>query len=88
MFFEEFAKTANIELKNMRFLANMLDFSSISLEGRFKIEYFSQTKIILLFAKQKVFVYGQNLQIKNLDKTELMITGNLLCVSSREVTLV
>ncbi len=88
MFFEEFAKTANIELKNMRFLANMLDFSSISLEGRFKIEYFSQTKIILLFAKQKVFVYGQNLQIKNLDKTELMITGNLLCISSREVTLV
>ncbi len=88
MFFEEFAKTANIELKNVRFLANMLDFYSISLEGRFKIEFFSQTKIILSFAKQKVFVYGQNLQIKNLDKTELMITGNLLCVSSREVTLV
>lgn len=87
MFYDELAGRMGIDVNTASFLTFHIGFKAISVQGRFKIEYFSSVKIILGFGKQKLYVYGQNLNMKNMDRNEMIIVGDIFCTSAREVQI-
>lgn len=82
MFYDEIVKNSAIKSKLQLFL---LDFHTAKIEGKFFVEYFSSVKIIFSFKGEKLFVYGQNLSLKDLDKFETLVCGKIVCVSKKEV---
>jgi len=87
MFYDELASRIGVDVNTASFLACQMGFKGISIQGKFKIEYFSSVKIILSFGKQKLYVYGQNLNVKNMDRGEMVILGDIFCTSVREVQI-
>ncbi len=87
MFYDELTEKLGADASLASFLAYNLGFKGLSLQGKFKIDYFSSVKIILSVASQKVYIYGRNLSLQSIDKSELVVLGDLLCLSSREVSL-
>ena len=82
MFYDEIVENSAIKSKFQIFL---LDFKTAKIEGKFFVEYFSSVKIIFSFKGGKLFVYGQNLFLKDLDKFETLICGEIVCISKKEV---
>jgi len=87
MFYDELASRIGVDVNTASFLACQMGFKGISIQGKFKIEYFSSVKIILSFGKQKFYIYGKNLNMKNMDKGEIVIVGEVICTSAREVQI-
>lgn len=87
MFYDELTNRIGLEVGTASFLGYCIGFKGVSLQGKFRIEYFSTVEIILSFGKQKFYVYGQNMSIKDLDKGEVVIIGDIICTSSREVQI-
>jgi len=59
----------------------------ICIQGKTKILHLSTTKIVLYLQKEKVFIYGNNLQLKGFEKTEINIVGQIVAVSQKEILL-
>ena len=87
MFFKEVFDDLKIDSKLCPFIVTNLGFLGTIIDGKFNIEYFSSVKIILKSKKQKLFVYGQNLTIKDMQPDEITILGEIFVVSSREVKI-
>ena len=87
MFFKEVFDDLKIAAKLCPFVVTNLGFLGTVIEGKFNIEYFSSVKIILKAKKQNLFVYGQNLTIKNMQPDEITILGEIFVISSREVKI-
>lgn len=86
MFYDEIIKKIDIQTFP-NFLGLMLGFKGISLQGKFVVNYYSKIKIVLSFSKQKLYIYGQNLNLKNMDKNEIVVVGEIIAVCSREVQI-
>lgn len=87
MFFDELKGKFDVDILKMPFMGYFLGFNGVSLQGKVEIEYYSTVKIILKFGKQKIYIYGQNLTIKNLDKTEIVVLGDVVATSCKEVQI-
>lgn len=86
MFFDEIIDEYNLHECSNKFFITQFQNKAIFVQGKYNINYFSSVKIILSFQKQKLFIYGKNLELKDMDNLTLNITGQLLCVSSVEVS--
>lgn len=87
MFFNEIIKNLKQEDMLAPFSLSFVGFNAILVEGHFAIDYFSSVKIVLTFKKQKLFLYGQNLTLKNMDSTQMMLTGKIFGVFDREIKI-
>jgi len=87
MFFKEVFDELKIDTKLCPFVVTNLGFFGTIVEGKFFIDYYSTVKIILKTKKQNLYIYGQNLNIKNMQKDEIIIVGEIFSVSSREVNI-
>ncbi len=85
MFFDEFLKTLKQNQTFASFSLTLLGFNALLIQGKFEIDFFSNVKIVLSQKKQKIFVYGQNFELKNIDNTQMMIVGKILGISQKEV---
>ncbi|MBR1925960.1 MAG: YabP/YqfC family sporulation protein [Clostridia bacterium] len=87
MFFKEIFDELKIDAKLCPFIVTNLGFLGTIVEGKFFVDYYSTVKIILKTKKQSLYIYGQNLNIKNMQKDEIIIVGEIFSVSSREVNI-
>lgn len=85
MFLDEFLKTLKQENLTANFSCQILGFDALSIQGNFLINFFSSVKIVFSFKKQKMFVYGNNLTLKNIDKNQIVVCGNIFCIANQEV---
>ncbi len=85
MFYEELFSNLGVDVLKASFLGYFVGFNGLSLQGKVKIEYYSTVKIILKFKNEKIYLYGQNLTIKNLDRGEIVVLGDIFCLSKKEV---
>ena len=88
MFLNELGKKLGVEEATSSFFCVNYANSGISVQGKIKITQFSSTKIVLNLGKSNLFIYGNNLKLKNFTKTEIGITGTIICTSSVEVSIV
>ena len=85
MFLDEFLKSLKQSKLTTPFSCQMLGFNAVCVEGKFCIEFFSTVKIVLSFKKEKLFVFGKNLELKNIDKNQVVVSGQIFCISNQEV---
>lgn len=67
----------------------ILNINNIALiiDAKLSISTYTTTRIVLKNSTQTVFVYGENLRITDFDNTQIVIRGNITCVSKSEVEL-
>ena len=87
MFYSELVKKLGIEETISSFYSVNFANTGLSIQGNVKIILFSATKIILKYGKQTLYIYGNNLKLNNLSKTEIGIKGTIICTSSVEVSI-
>ncbi len=88
MFYKELIQKLGIEQAECAFFCVNFGNDALCVQGKIKILQFTATKIVLQCGKQKLFIYGNNLKLGTLEKTEINIKGQVICTSAKEVQIV
>ncbi len=84
MFYDKFFDSLNLNELSAPFNFFCFGWNYFCLEGKCTISLFSSVKIVLSLKKQQVFICGNNLSIKDMDKGHITIVGNIETISSKE----
>ena len=87
MFYDKFFEFLDLNEIASPFNMVSLGFKEFCLEGKYGITLFLDNKIVLSIKKQKVFIYGKNLQIKDMDNFHITISGEIDTISKKELSL-
>ena len=88
MFFEEISNSLGADIKALKEfsfinVANM----GLVIYGKYNIMLYNTAKIILKNKQNTLYIYGQNLTIKSMNKTSFCIIGKIFCIGDREMVL-
>ena len=84
MFFEDIIKNTNKKIF-WPFFVQSNGFNTTAVHGKFSVELFLSTQIVLKFKNEKLFLYGKNLELKNSNINDVLIVGEIFCISKSEV---
>lgn len=87
MFFKEMLNKFGLAEQVSDFCIVNFANSAVCILGNVKILHLSKTKIILMLKKEKVYIYGNDLQLVNLEKNEINILGQIVATSKKEILL-
>ncbi len=88
MFFDEITKHLKTDIQTLKnFSWTNVGNLGLVLNGQNTILSYNTCKIILQCNSKKIYIYGQNLQIQSMSPTDFCVTGQIFCVSDREVNL-
>lgn len=87
MFLSEMAEKLGILQQLSNFCVINFANKGVCVQGKTKILHLSTTKIVLFVQKEKLFIYGTDLQLKGFEKTEINIVGQIVAISKREILL-
>ena len=87
MFYDKFFNSANLKELLSPFNVVSFGFQFVCIEGKCNVVMFSSTKIVLSIKKEKMFVFGKNLTILDMDSHHITIAGNIDAISKKEIKL-
>lgn len=88
MFFDEITKSLKQDISALKdFSYTNVANKGVFVNGKNTIEVFSSCKIVLKFAKHKLYIFGNNLKIETMNQTSFCVCGDIFCISDREVNL-
>lgn len=76
-FFNEFFETISLDFDTEKIFCNVVFGVGVRLIGKLKIESMQDTEIILRNKRERIRIYGMQLNISSMSKGEFEIEGNI-----------